>query len=434
MKSDDQATVRWFQVDLTWSRSLGTLVAFPLFLLACDSGGGNGTPIPSQSPATSDGGLIDGGIVDAAIAVDLARLAGPNPDNDVFCLALSVDERSLYLGGVFNSIGGDAIKGLANVRSSDGATDPTFKPNPDRDVYSLALSGDGRNLYFGGHFENLGALAIQKLSKVRSDGTLDRSFTPNPESDVSSIVVSSDSSVLYVGGQFQNIGGRAIYGLAKLKSDGTVISTFAPTPDFLVESLALTSDNTTLYVGGRFRNIGGKAIRYLAKVRNDGTVDSAFMPNPVFDVAYSSINKIILSMDGNSMYVGGRFGGIGGQVIRNLARLQSDGTVDASFKPNPDGDGIYISDLRLSKDGSSLYVAGLFTTIGGQAIRNLAKLKSDGTVDSSFRPNPDGSVQSIVLSADEQTLYVGGAFTNIGGQTIRHLAKLKSDGTIIKFR
>ena len=64
-------------------------------------------------------------------------------------------------------------------------------------------------------------------------------------------------------------------------------------------------------------------------------------------------------------------------------------------------------------DGSGgFYIGGNFTTVGGTACKNLAHIQSNGTLQSSWCPNPNGTVNVLALSGT--TLYVGGAFTTIG--------------------
>src|SRR5438034_1536912 len=70
-------------------------------------------------------------------------------------------------------------------------------------------------------------------------------------------------------------------------------------------------------------------------------------------------------------------------------------------------------------DGKIL-IGGEFTTLspnGGAAVtrNHIARLNPDGTLDTAFDPNANGSVDAIALAADGKIL-VGGAFISIGGQ------------------
>src|SRR6266404_3521207 len=97
------------------------------------------------------------------------------------------------------------------------------------------------------------------------------------------------------------------------------------------------------------------------------------------------------------------------------------------FDPNANGT-VYI--VVVQPDGKIL-LGGDFTTLapnGGAVVtRNrIARLNPDGTLDTAFNPNANGTVDSIALQADGNIL-VGGAFNgtnSIGGQTRNRIARL----------
>ena len=129
----------------------------------------------------------------------------------------------------------------------------------------------------------------------------------------------------------------------------------------------------------------------------------------------------------------------GPAVTRNrIARLNPDGTVDALFDPNSNNE---VDSLAVQADGKIL-VGGLFTTFspnGGAAVtrHNIARLNTDGTVDSLFNPNSDGGVHCVVIQADGKIL-ICGFFTSLspnGGPAVTrsHIARLNADGTLSAF-
>ena len=140
--------------------------------------------------------------------------------------------------------------------------------------------------------------------------------------------------------------------------------------------------------------------------------------------------------------VGGQFTGLGngtGATLRNgLGRLNPDGTVDASFNP---GTNSIVQAVAVQPDGKIL-IGGNFTSVGGgtglTTIRHhLARLNSDGSVDTTFNPGANNNVDVLIVQPDGKIL-VGGAFTMLGGggtgtTTRIALGRLNADGSLDSF-
>jgi len=120
------------------------------------------------------------------------------------------------------------------------------------------------------------------------------------------------------------------------------------------------------------------------------------------------------------IYVGGLFTTIGGVARNSIARLNSDGTVDPTFNPNAN---FSVNAIALDSSGNPI-VGGVFTTIGGSTRNYIAKLNpSTGVADATFNPNANFSVDAIALDSSGNPI-VGGVFTTIGGSTRNYIAKL----------
>jgi hypothetical protein len=94
-----------------------------------------------------------------------------------------------------------------------------------------------------------------------------------------------------------------------------------------------------------------------------------------------------------------------------LANSSQDGVLDRSFDPDigPDlGLGNYVTVAALEPEGKIL-IAGKFTTIGGAARNQLARLNSDGSLDATFDPKdgPDAPPSIILVLPDAKILIAG---------------------------
>lgn len=170
----------------------------------------------------------------------------------------------------------------------------------------------------------------------------------------------------------------------------------------------------TLYLGGSFWRI--------APVVGMGVVVDSGMGKPTAASGKTKTNNTTNSVipDGNGgWYIAGSFTAVGSAVRWGLARINADGSVHA-FNP---GSAFYITSMVRS--GSTLYVAGTFTSIGGVSRNRLAALDGNSGSVLAWDPNASDTVDGIAVSGT--TVYVYGQFASIGGQARNKLAAI--DGT-----
>jgi hypothetical protein len=113
------------------------------------------------------------------------------------------------------------------------------------------------------------------------------------------------------------------------------------------------------------------------------------------------------------------FYSVGGQSRDFLARLNTDGTLDTQFNPAAGGD---VVSLAVQADGKIL-VSGLFGSLGGQSCFGFGRLNPEGTLDTQFIPEADSEVYSLAVRADGKVL-AGGSFEELGGRLCSSLGRL----------
>ena len=185
-----------------------------------------------------------------------------------------------------------------------------------------------------------------------------------------------------------------------------------------------TSDDKYL-AGGSFTTYSGESTKYLVKLTSGGTIDTSFNSGNGFDNYVSSIQQ---TTDGGYL-IGGYFTTYSGQSANYIIKLKSGGTIDTSFNSGSGFDG-YVSSIQQTTDGGYL-IGGNFTTYSGQSANHIIKLTSGGTIDTSF--NSGNGFGSYVYSIQQTTdggYLIGGEFTTYSGQSANHIIKLTSDGTI----
>ncbi len=192
-------------------------------------------------------------------------------------------------------------------------------------------------------------------------------------------------------------------------------------PDGQVHSVAVDNDYT--YISGEFNyvgpNTGGGA--KLTTTSDDPVLT---FPSVSSNQGAGQVNAVVPDGSGG-WYIGGYFTKVGNQWRSNLARINSDGTVNTDWNPGANG-----SVFSIAVDGSSVYVGGNFSEAGGQPNSYFAKLtNTTGSADGSFTAQADDIVRVLAVNGDY--LYVGGHFNNINTQERHYLAKLdKTTGTV----
>src|SRR5206468_6156034 len=126
----------------------------------------------------------------------------------------------------------------------------------------------------------------------------------------------------------------------------------------------------------------------------------------------------------------GSFTNVNTSARTNIARLNSDGSLDTNFKPISVNGGTYapaipglVNALALDGQGRVL-VGGDFVTLNGQVRTNLARLNPDGSLDATFNPaaGTDFAVNSALVQSDGKIL-IAGYFNLVNGVTNNYLAR-----------
>ncbi|ANB18815.1 delta-60 repeat domain-containing protein [Dokdonella koreensis] len=150
-------------------------------------------------------------------------------------------------------------------------------------------------------------------------------------------------------------------------------------------------------------------------------------PSDGFDPgADGSVRRLFVQADG-TLLVAGDFTSIGGGARSRLARLRTDGSLDADFSVTIDG---VVNAAAALADGRIL-ITGEFTQVNGTAQPSLALLRADGSLDTGFTLQPPGGANTVstLVRQDDGKIVLGGNFDRLGGHAIKGgVARLLADG------
>ena len=179
-----------------------------------------------------------------------------------------------------------------------------------------------------------------------------------------------------------------------------------------MNALVVQSDGKVV-ICGDFTTVNGAARNRIARLNSDGTLDFTFLATA--SGANFAVNAAAVQSDGK-IVIGGRFSTINGTTRNHIARLNADGTLDASFLAAGSGVNGDVFALALQSDGKPV-IGGFFTSVNGTSRNGIARLNSDGTNDGSFLATGSGvnnSVFAVAIQPDGR-IVIGGLFTNVNG-------------------
>lgn len=197
-----------------------------------------------------------------------------------------------------------------------------------------------------------------------------------------------------------------------------------------VSATAMQPDGK-IVIGGDFTSVLGVARNNIARLNTDGTLDMQFDPN-----ANRSVSCVAIQNDGKVL-IGGRFSFLmpnrtASPFLRaGLARVNADGTLDESFDPNPtmafDG-ALYITCLAVQEDGKVMMggrFGGLQPNKSGQVVGTsfIARVNANGTVDPNFSISTNNNVNCLAVQPDGKIVF-GGFFS----APRSHIARVMADG------
>lgn len=197
--------------------------------------------------------------------------------------------------------------------------------------------------------------------------------------------------------------------LAVFGAPGDVDLSFAPNIQGTSVSATAIQADGKILVGGYF---------LIARLNADGTVDASF-----YAYIDGAVSEIVVLPDGKIL-IGGTFNAVNGSPRTDFARLNSDGTLDAGFS----AEAIGVTAVAVQSDGK-IVIGGSFSSVSGTPRNRIARLHANGTVDPDFDPNANSVVSCLALQPDGKII-MGGLFTVVGGWARGCIARLNPDGTV----
>jgi hypothetical protein len=324
-------------------------------------------------------------------------------------------------------VGGQVVFGPDFTVVGKVKKDFTYKVvnGTDNVIYRAVGVASGNVLLLGDFtdFDNKGLVRrINRIVRTFPDGTYDRSLSSGTGSNGALFDMAVVNSNWYIVGRFSGYAQRdGLSNITKLSSQGQIDTVAAE-----------TYEHKTKYVS----------------TFNGGT-------NGTILNAYPSSGKVIIA--GNfSYYLSRRYDQPSYQYkdsvvidsvdVRSLARLNVDGSLDKTWRFDPNAPG-YKGQLGKSLPGPNgnieslmhtdgkILVWGQFTKFDDASMGYITRLNADGSIDQSFNPGKAGADDYIFHVSYNATLnkYLAvGRFKKFNGESANYMVLLNYDGSVDK--
>jgi len=338
-----------------------------------------------------------------------------------------------YRIGVSNRTGAGGYSGPVQVSvpryTTTWEVDPAFQAQTGGEgkILALAATEDG-GVIAGGSFATFGAASCTNVARVLPTGTRDPAFVPPlwyGDGEVDSVLTCSGGQI-FIGGSFFNQA-TSTRQVALLETNGATNFDFdLPIQAFSgpVRTMSRQQDGKII-LGGGFKShslipVGIARIHWTA---GGWSFDTNFSGGSGVS---DTVNAVAIEPDGDVL-IGGEFSSLHGVARSNIARLKPDGTLDTTFIGSVDGP---VNALSLLPDGT-LLIGGSFRSVGGQPASALARLLPDGALDAAFASPIESNITvHAILREPDGRIFVGGAFQQWSGTPAGCLVRLMPDGSV----
>jgi uncharacterized delta-60 repeat protein len=351
---------------------------------------------------------------------------------------------NFYIGGYFISfdtnylISGGSYPWYLSKNSNDGSLDTSWDAKFDVQVRDIEVNSGSSQIIVVGNFDNYfsSTLDTARGGIVRlslTNGSLDTGFASvGFNGECLTVDTQSDGSVI-VGGKFTTYNGVSASRFSALSSlNGTLLGN--PSFNNDVNKVFVQNDDKIL-VAGNFTSLDSNPRNRLVRLNSNYTEDVTFdissgFDNEIFDICEGP------TLPEQSYYVCGFFTSWNGNSHNGIIRIVSDSggfSVPAGWN-SPLDSGSYVRTVKTQNDGKIL-IGG--TLIVGGVTSYLLRLNSDGTLDNTFKSTSvNGTLNNDVWAIhtfvdSNEKIIIGGEFTLYDGNTVGRIAALTKDGNFI---
>ena len=357
-------------------------------------------------------------------------LAVPSSNNG-YVYEMALVANSLLLGGSFKQVNSLASPYLARVDLENGAVDTNLSVKVNADVESIREYNG--QIYLSGDFTTVNGVDRFRLARLDLDGSVDMTFDPGLGSNHGpGLLEFQADGKLVIGSSASRVDGIPTPTLVRLEGD-------ASPGEIRLVSRRIVVSETNGVARIELERVGGSRGALSATIETfegsalEGT--NFVGTNFVVHFADGEFGRRVVEIPIHA--VAGPNGARTFAVVVASAGASEEATVliedvDAEFFGGSVSVGTnQVNDLAVGPNGA-IYLAGRFARINEVAVTNLARLNPDLSVDATFElerlrfPSPPTFLRVVVRT--NGSVVFGGSFSQIGTNFWRSLAQVNQQG------
>lgn len=372
-------------------------------------------------------------------SLDNSFVSGTGANNNIRSTAIQSDGK-IIVAGDFDAYNDITINRIARL-NSDGILDIGFDSGTgaNGDIYKAIIQPDGK-IIIGGGFTSFNGTSVNHIARLNSDGTLDTGFEIGVGANdiVETISAQTDGKII-IGGSFTSYNDSTTNRIARLNTDGSLDDSFDSGlgANNRVQTINIQSDSKII-VGGNFTSFNGTTKRRIVRLNTDGSIDASFDTGLGVGAGHANayVSFTIIQSDGK-IVVGGHFNNYdttSTPTSVNIIRINTDSSIDTTFNAGTDGASHHLYASAVQPD-DKIIIGGNFSFYNNISRNCIARLNVDGTLDTSFNPGTGtGShhnryIRVIAVQPDGKII-VGGSFLYFNGESKNRIVRLNEDGSI----
>jgi uncharacterized delta-60 repeat protein len=262
------------------------------------------------------------------------------------------------------------------------------------------------------------------ITIINPTGTLDTIFDPGTgvNDKVFCITIQNNGKII-IGGNFSDYNGTGRNQIARINANGFIDTSFDPgtgTAAGTIQDISIQNDGKII-ITGAFTSYRGYSRNRIARIDANGSLDTTLAPGTGAD---NIVNDGKIQNDGKIMIVG-NFINFNGTDQNRVARINTNGSLDATFVPGATGANNSVSCLAIQSDGK-IIIGGNFTDYNGTGRNRIARINANGSIDTTFDPGTgaNGSILCLAIQSDGKII-IGGDFTDYNGTGRNRIARIK---------